>query len=68
MKHTIKSKQIFCHHIHSRSLGGGLNVKRFFSSNSSHVAYEMNKKVDHAYTMVIYAMDGLGIVEFPLIR
>ena len=28
----------------------------------------MNRKVGHAYNMVIYTMDGLGEVGFPLIQ
>ena len=28
----------------------------------------MNRKVGHAHTMVIYSMDGLGGMEFPLTR
>ena len=28
----------------------------------------MNRKVGHAHTMVMYTMDGLGEVEFPLIQ
>ena len=28
----------------------------------------MNRKVGHAHTMVIYTMDGLGEVGFPLIQ
>ena len=36
--------------------------KQFFSE-SSHVAYQMNRKVGHATTMAIYTKDGLGEVE-----
>ena len=31
-----------------------------FFSESSHFACQMNRKVGHAHTMVIYTMDGLG--------
>ena len=48
--------------------GWGLKVKTFFFSDSSHVAYQMNRKVGHAHTMVIYTMGGLGEWgRFPLI-
>ena len=59
MKRTMTCKQIFAlmHLIPGRSL----KVKTFFlSSNRSHIVYQMNKKVSHAHTIVIYTMGGLG--------
>ena len=38
----------------------GFKVQTSFSSESSHVAYQMNRKVGHAHTMIICTMDGLG--------
>ena len=48
-------------HKHSTP-GRGLKVITFFSSECSHIAYQMNRKVGHAHTMVIYTMGGLGRV------
>ena len=43
----------------------GLKVK-LFSSDSSHAAYQLNRKAGHAQTMVIYTIGGLGGVgRFP---
>ena len=44
--------------------GRGLKVKSIFSSERSDVAYQMNRKVGHAHTMIIYTMGGLGEVFF----
>ena len=41
--------------------GWGLKAK-IFISDSSHVACQMNRKVGHTHTMVIYTMGGLGVV------
>ena len=40
--------------------GWGLTDNTCFPCDKSHVAYQMNRKVGHAYTMVIYTLDGLG--------
>ena len=40
--------------------GWGLMVKNIFSSENNDVAYQMNRKVCHAHTMIIYTMGGLG--------
>ena len=46
--------------LHTTSTPGwGLKVKIFSSSDSSHIAYQMNWKVAHAHTMAIYTMGGL---------
>ena len=50
--------------LHTRSiLGWGLKVRRFLS-NSMHIAYQMNRKVGHAHSMVIYSMDGVSGLLF----
>ena len=46
-------------------MGGVKRSKQFFSE-SSQVAYQMNRKVGRAHTMVIYTMGGLGGVGFLL--
>ena len=54
-------------YLHTPSTPGwGLKVK-LFSSDSSHVAYQMNSKVGHAHTMVIYTIGGLvgRVGRFP---
>ena len=51
-EHTITCKQICCPYIPSTP-GWDLNVKTCLSSKSGHVAYQMNRKVGHAHTIVI---------------
>ena len=47
------------------TLTPGLKVK-LFSSDSSHATYQLNRKLGHAHTMVIYTISGLGGVgRFP---
>ena len=50
MKHTITFKQIFYPYNTPLTPGWGLKAETFFSSDSSHVAYQMNRK-GHAYNM-----------------
>ena len=38
----------------------GFKVQTSFSSEGSDVAYQMNRNVGHAHTMIIYTMDGFG--------
>ena len=52
--------------LHTPSTPGGLKFQNIFSSESSDVAYQMNRKVGHAHTMIIYAMGKWGRVFYPV--
>ena len=46
-----------------------LKGQPIFSSESSHVAYQMNRKIGHVHSMVIYDMGGLqDLGRFSLIH
>ena len=61
MKCTITCKQISCSYTHPLPLGGFKGHNIFFPSKRSRVAYiQINRKIGHAHTMVIYTMGGLG--------
>ena len=67
MKHTITCKQIFYPYNTPLTPGWGLKAKTFFSPDSSHVAYQMNRK-GHAHTMHGHLYHGWGWGRYPLIR
>ena len=60
MKPTIICKKIFCPYTQTLAPRVGFKGQNSFPSESSHVAYQMNRKVGYPQTMVIYSISGLG--------
>ena len=67
MECTITCKQILYPFPHHRPLGWVKRTKYFSSSKSSHITYQMDRKVGHAHTMAIYTMGGWGVWRFSVI-
>ena len=59
IKHTITYKQIFCPYTLPQGLVGFKGHSIFFF-DSSHLTFQMNRKVCPAHTIVFYSIGGLG--------